>query len=180
VILAGLIKRDKTAVLIFDMHNEYGPDDTASDTGARVPGLKGKFPAKVRMVGLGRGATIRGMSPDYNLEIAEADIQPEDILMLSQELNLRETSSTTTGSPAVLFQDQWFHAFKHMRVHAYETDDEGKRVPAPDSVEAWANWAGVHPMAAEALHSKLRRLFNASIYCRNTRRKCPQPDDRKP
>ena len=162
VILAGLIKRDKTAVLIFDMHNEYGPDDTASDTGARVPGLKGKFPAKVRMVGLGRGATIRGKTPDYTLEIAEADITPEDILLLSGELNLRETSPTTLEALRVSFQEDWFHQFKHMRVHAYETDEEGKRVPAPDSVEAWAIGAGVHPGAAEALHSKLRRLFNAS------------------
>ena len=83
VILAGLIQRDKTSVLIFDMHNEYGPDDTASDTGLRVPGLKGKFPAKVRMVGLGRGATIRGKAPDYSLEIAEADITPDDVMMLA-------------------------------------------------------------------------------------------------
>jgi hypothetical protein len=48
-----------------------------------------------------------------------------------------------------------------MRVHAYIENEEGNRVPAPDSVEAWANRAGVHPGAAEALHSKLRRLFNA-------------------
>jgi len=161
VILAGLIKRDKTAVLIFDMHNEYGPDDTASDTGMRVPGLKGKFPAKVRMVGLGRGATIRGKHPDYNLEIAEADILPEDILMLSQELNLRETTPTTLEALRSSFQNNWFHEFKHLKVHAYVEDEDGKRVPAPDSVEAWAIRAGVHPGAAEALHSKLRRLFNA-------------------
>jgi uncharacterized protein len=118
VILAGLIKRDKTAVLIFDMHNEYGPDDTASDTGMRVPGLKGKFPAKVRMVGLGRGATIRGKTPDYTLEIAEADILPEDILLLSQELNLRETTPTTLEALRSSFQNNWFHEFKHMQVHA--------------------------------------------------------------
>ncbi len=161
VILAGLIKHDRTSVLIFDMHNEYGPDDTASDTGWRVPGLKGKFPTKVRMVGLGRGAKIRGKTPDYNLEIAEGDIMPEDILMLSQELNLRETSPTTLEALRSSFHQDWFHAFKHMRVHAYVEDDEGKRVPAPDSVEAWAIQAGVHPAAAEALHSKLRRLFNA-------------------
>ena len=162
VILAGLIQRDKTAVLIFDMHNEYGPDDTASDTGARVPGLKGKFPARVRMVGLGRGATIRGKTPDYTLEIAEAEVMSEDILMLSQELNLRETTPTTLEALRSSFQNDWFHAFKHMRVHAYVEDEDGKRVPAPDSVEAWALQAGVHPGAAEALHSKLRRLFNAS------------------
>jgi uncharacterized protein len=113
------------------------------------------------MVGLGRGATIRGKTPDYTLEIAEADILPEDILMLSQELNLRETTPTTLEALRSSFQNNWFHAFKHMRVHAYVEDEEGKRVPAPDSVEAWAIRAGVHPGAAEALHSKLRRLFNA-------------------
>ncbi len=120
VILAGLIKHDKTSALIFDMHNEYGPDDTASDTGLRVPGLKGKFSSKVRMVGLGRGATIRGATPDYTLEIAETDITPEDVLMLSQELNLRETTATTLEALRTTFQDGWFHAFKHMRVNAYD------------------------------------------------------------
>ena len=72
IILAGLINSDVAGVLIFDMHNEYGPDDTASDTNQRVPGLKSKFPTKVRMVGLGRGSDIRGMAPDFQLEIAEA------------------------------------------------------------------------------------------------------------
>jgi len=145
------------------MHNEYGPDDTASDTGVRVPGLRGKFPAKVRMVGLGRGASIRGMNPDYNLEIAESDIRPDDILMLSQELNLRETTPATLEALRSDFgHDRWFHAFKHMRVNAFETDEEsGKRVPAPDSVAAWAEEAGVHVGAAESLHSKLGRLFKA-------------------
>ncbi len=38
IILAGLIQANRTAVLIFDMHNEYGPDDTSSDTGGACPG----------------------------------------------------------------------------------------------------------------------------------------------
>ena len=162
VILSGLIQRDKTAVLIFDMHNEYGPDDTASDTGMRVPGLKNKFRSKVRMVGLGRGATIRGEQPDYTLEIAESDITLEDVMMLAQELNLRETTPTTLEALRVSFgHESWFHKFKHMRVNAYLYDEDGKRYPAPDSVVAWAEGAGVHSGSAEALHSKLRRLFNA-------------------
>jgi len=40
------------------------------------------------------------------------------------------------------------------------TTDDGKKVPAPRSVAAWANSHGVNVMAAEGLHSKLRRLFN--------------------
>ena len=41
-------------------------------------------------------------------------------------------------------------------------DEKGKmkRVPHPDSVAAWADSNGVNVMAAEALHDKLRRLFN--------------------
>jgi DNA helicase HerA-like ATPase len=45
-----------------------------------------------------------------------------------------------------------------------EVEDEKtgkvKKVPHPDSVAAWANSAGVNGMAAEALHDKLRRLFD--------------------
>jgi uncharacterized protein len=55
IVLAGLIHYNAASVLVFDMHNEYGPDDVASDTGKAVPGLKRKFPGRVRMVGLGRG-----------------------------------------------------------------------------------------------------------------------------
>ena len=46
-------------MLVYDMHNEYGYDDTASDTGMRVTGLKTKFASRVRVVGLGAGTTIR-------------------------------------------------------------------------------------------------------------------------
>src|SRR5512143_1296817 len=92
LVLAGLIHYNKASVLVFDMHNEYGYDDTASDTGLRVTGLKTKFGAKVRVVGLGGGAKIRNTAPDFNLEIAEKDITAADIELLSRELNLKETT----------------------------------------------------------------------------------------
>jgi len=161
IILAGLIQANRTAVLIFDMHNEYGPDDTSSDTGGRVPGLKGKFPARVRMVGLGAGATIRGQTPDFNLELAERDIQPQDIELLTRELNLKETTPTTLDALISSFgPDRWFAEFKAMRSGALIETEEGKRVPAPDSVAAWAYQAGVNVAAAEGLRSKMDRVFN--------------------
>jgi hypothetical protein len=39
-------------------------------------------------------------------------------------------------------------------------NEDGKKVPAPESVAFWANQAGVNPMAAEGLHSKMSRVFN--------------------
>ena len=161
IILAGLIQAKRTAVLIFDMHNEYGPDDTSSDTGQRVPGLKSKFPTKVRMVGLGAGASIRGQTPDFNLELAEKDILPQDVELLTRELNLKETTPTTLDALISSFgPERWFAEFKAMRSGAIIETDDGKRVPAPDSVAAWAFQTGVNVAAAEGLRSKLDRVFN--------------------
>ncbi|HWQ83534.1 MAG TPA: ATP-binding protein [Anaerolineales bacterium] len=160
IVLAGLIHYDRASVLVLDMHNEYGYDDTASDTGMRVIGLKSKFASKVRVVGLGKGALVRGEAPDFNLEIAELDIQPEDIELLTRELNLKETTPTTLDALVSNFgRQKWFSAFKQMRNGAVIEDDAGKKIPAADSVAAWANSAGINVMAAEGLYSKLGRVF---------------------
>ncbi len=161
IVLAGLIQYNAASVLVFDMHNEYGFDDTASDTGKRVIGLKTKFSSRVRVVGLGAGAKIRGQAPDFNLEIARKDIAPEDIEMLTRELNLKETTPTTLEALASSFgREGWFSAFKELKSGDMVEDENGKKIPAPNSVAAWANRTGVNVAAAEGLHSKLGRLFN--------------------
>lgn len=160
IVLAGLIHYNRASVLVFDMHNEYGLDDTASDTGLRVPGLRNKFPSRVRVVGLGQGALIRGQTPDFNLEFAMQDIQPEDIELLMQELNLKETTPTTLDALVNdLGRDRWFSDFRKMKVGSTLEDERGKKVPAPNSVAAWANLTGVNQMAVEGLHNKMGRVF---------------------
>jgi len=162
IVLAGLMHKDTASVLVFDMHNEYGFDDTASDTGLRVIGLKSKFHGKMCVVGLGGGAQIRDNTPDFNLEIAMSDIQPEDIELLTQELNLKETTPTSLEALISTFgAKDWFSAFRAMVNGAViEDPDSGKKVPAPNSVAFWARQIGINEMAAEGLHSKLGRLFN--------------------
>ncbi len=169
IILSGLIQYNAASVLVFDMHNEYGFDDTASDTNQRIKGLRDNFPGRVRVVGLGAGATIRGATPDFNLTLAEKDIQPEDIEMLTRELNLKETTPTTLDALAHSFgRENWFHAFKALVYGKTIEDDNGKRFPAPDSVAAWANEAGVNVAAVEGLHSKLTRVFNKPYILENS------------
>jgi len=161
LILAGLIHHNTASVLVFDMHNEYGFDDTASDTHTAVIGLKTKFSSRVRVVALGAGSLIRGLAPDLTLEIDERDIHPGDIEMLSRELNLKETTPTTLDALVSEFgPNGWFRAFREMKIGDVITNDEGKKVPAPGSVAAWANSAGVNVMAAEGLRSKMQRIFN--------------------
>ncbi|MEK6222214.1 MAG: ATP-binding protein [Chloroflexota bacterium] len=163
LILAGLIDYDAASILVLDMHNEYGLNSTDSDTGQEVIGLKTKFTAKVRIVGLGGGSQIRGNTPDFNLEIKAGDIQPADIEMLTRELNLKETTSTTLEALLTTYgRDNWYQAFRDMKAGAMIENDEGKKTPAPDSVAAWANPNVVNVMAAEGLHNKLRRVFNLS------------------
>ncbi len=161
LLLAGLIQHNRTAVLVLDMHNEYGFEDTASDTGQRVPGLRDKFPGRVRVVGLGAGAQIRNHIPDFNLEIAMSDIRPQDIELLTPELNLKETTPTTLEALVSTFGVQnWFAEFRKMELGTVIEVENGKKIPAPGSVAAWANSAGVNVMAAEGLHSKLGRVFH--------------------
>ena len=168
IVLAGLIKYNRASVLVFDMHDEYGFDSMASDTGERVIGLRTKFPSRLRVVGLGQGAQIRGQTPDFNLEIAMQDIQPADIELLTRELNLRETTPTTLDALAATFgKDHWYKEFMELRPGAVIEDDDGKRIPAPDSVEAWANRSGIHPEAAKGLHSKMGPLFRRSYIIEN-------------
>ena len=160
LVLAGLIHHNRASLLVFDMHNEYGYDDTASDTGKRVIGLKTRFASRLRVVGLGQGARIRGNPPDFNLEIARSDLRPQDIEMLTRELNLKETTPTTLDALWSEFGSQWFSQFGEMQVGTNTEDENGKKVPAPGSVAFWANRAGVNVSAAEGLHSKLGRLFH--------------------
>jgi len=56
--------------------------------------------------------------------------------------------------------ENWFREFRAMRNGAMIENEEGKRIPAEDSVAAWATRSGVHPLAAEGLHSKLSILFH--------------------
>jgi hypothetical protein len=147
-------------VLVFDMHNEYGYEDIASDTKLAVPGLRTKFGTRVRVVGLGAGAMIHGIQPDFHLEIAERDITPADVEMLTRELNLKETTPTTLDALWHSFGANWFHEFRKMTQGELVEDENGKKMPAPGSVEFWAREAGVNEMAAAGLRSKLQRVFN--------------------
>ena len=170
IILAGLIQHNAASVLVLDMHNEYGFDDTSSDTGKSVVGLRSKFPARVRVVGLGRDTKIRNHMPDFHLEINESDIQPEDIELLTRELNLKETTPTTLEALVQYFGPQnWFHEFRQMVVGSVIETDDGKKIPALDSVAHWARQAGVNDFAAEGLRSKLSRVFNRRYIIPNDR-----------
>jgi len=158
--LAGLMKTDVASALVFDMHNEYGFDDRDSDRGENVAGLKSLFGSKVQVASLGKGATVRGHSPDFTLELALSDFGAADILLLTETLDLNETAAAALSALERTWEKDWFSKFMKLRPGAVIEDESGKKVPAPDSVAWWANGHNVHPASAESLHRKLQPIYH--------------------
>jgi DNA helicase HerA-like ATPase len=91
LILAGLIRADICSNLIFDMHNEYG-EGAQAENKKFSKGLRALFSNKVLVWGL-KGARHTGSARvDGEIEIGLNQIEIEDILLLSDELNLNQTA----------------------------------------------------------------------------------------
>jgi DNA helicase HerA-like ATPase len=166
VVLAGLVKKTDVSLFVFDMHNEYGYTYSPPEGGKPVPGLKDKMGSKIQIVGLGRGkdAMYQGMTPDINLEIAMSDIHTGDIEILSHELNLRETTSTTLAALFARFGANWFREFMKLENMPKQKDEEGNSYYPEGSLEGWAESAGIHPEAAKGLHSRLSKRVKGLPY----------------
>lgn len=162
MVLAGLMCGNVAAALVFDMHNEYAFDDTDTDRQVRVHGLKSIFGQRVQVAALGKGATVGSHTPDFTLELALRDFRTADITLLSDALNLTDTAAVTLNALVQAFkEDTWFAEFMKLRPGAVETDPEtGKTTPASDSVAYWARRNNVHDSAAEALHRKLKLIYD--------------------
>mgnify|MGYP002713041578 CR=1 FL=1 len=161
MVLAGLMKENVAAALVFDMHNEYAFDDLDSDKDTTVRGLKSLFGQKVQVAALGAGAQVRGHTPDFTLEIALSDFTTSDMLLLSNALNLTDTAAVTLNALERAFGRGWFGAFMKLEPGAVDVDPEsGKTFPADNSVAAWARQNNIHEKAAEALHRKLQLIYD--------------------
>jgi len=91
LLLIGMVQKGTASNLIFDMHNEYGWEGTTEQGQRKVKGLKQLFPSKVAVFALDEeSARRRKVSTDYIVEIGYDDIEPEDIALLRDTLNLTE------------------------------------------------------------------------------------------
>jgi DNA helicase HerA-like ATPase len=162
MVLAGLMCENVAAALVFDMHNEYAFDDTDTDRQVRVRGLKSIFGQHVQVAALGKGATVGSHTPDFTLELALSDFRTADITLLAGALNLTDTAAVTLNALVRAFKEgSWFVKFMKLVPGAVETDPEtGKTTPAPNSVAFWARRNNVHDSAAEALHRKLKLIYD--------------------
>ena len=92
ILLSGIIQKDIATSLIFDMHSEYGWEGT-SEHSKKVKGLKQLLGSKLAVFTLDeQNARRRKVSADYIVEIGYDEIEPQDVEMLSQTLNLTQNA----------------------------------------------------------------------------------------
>ncbi len=136
LILFGLIRSKLASTLIFDMHDEYAEGDPKKP---EIPGLRTLFGSQdVKVFDLDDRAD--GNHP--RIQIGLNQIEPADIALLSDELDLTDTFDATSFALTRRFGREWLAAL---------LDDE---LDAP----ALAEEIGAHQGALEALIRKLRYL----------------------
>jgi len=90
MLLIGMLQKSTAVNLIFDMHSEYGWAGS-SEGGRTVKALKQLFPSKVAVFTLDEESSRRRrVSTDFVVRIGYDEIEPEDIGLLRQTLNLTE------------------------------------------------------------------------------------------
>jgi hypothetical protein len=94
LLLAGTIRKQVAVNLIFDMHSEYGWEAMREGKGINtVKGLRQLFPGQVEIYTLDPESTKRrGVRDARELYISYDQIDVEDLMLVSAELNLSEAS----------------------------------------------------------------------------------------
>ncbi len=109
MLLIGILQKSAAANLIFDMHSEYGWAGT-SEGGKSVKALKQLFPAKVAVFTLDEeNSRRRKVSTDFVVRIGYDEIEPEDISLLRQTLNLTDLAVEAVYQLRRRLGKSWLH-----------------------------------------------------------------------
>ncbi len=144
LLLVGILQGDGASSLIFDMHSEYGWSGQDTDQGRQVKGLKQLFPSLVSTFTLDpESSRRRGSSPDEVVRIGYGEIEPEDIELLKDNLNLSDVAASTAFNLQQRFRSNWIGEFM-----SRSGQDLGEL----------ADELGVNRSALGSLHNRLSRF----------------------
>ena len=109
LLLVGILQSGGASSLIFDMHSEYGWGSQDADHSRFIKGLKQLFPAQVSTFTLDEESSRkRGSSTDDVVHIGYGEIEPEDVEMLRETLNLSEVAASAAFNLQQKFgQQEW-------------------------------------------------------------------------
>ena len=146
LLLVGILQSGQASSLIFDMHNEYGHGGRDSDRSIMVKGLKQLFPSQVSTFTLDDDSSRRrGSTPDEVVRIGYSEIEPEDIELLRETLNLSDVAASSAFNLEQKFgPGKWMETFLDLEDRA--------------AVFELAAEIQVQPNALGSLYNRLTRL----------------------
>ncbi len=110
LLLIGMLQKGTAVNLVFDMHSEYGWE-SRSEEGRKVKALKQLFPSKVAVFTLDEeGSQRRKVSTDFVVRIGYDEIEPEDMVLLRQTLNLTEPAIEAVYQLSRRFGKNWLQS----------------------------------------------------------------------
>ena len=143
MLLAGLVKQGQAVSLVFDMESEYGWQGQDNDRRRQVKGLKQLFPSRVVTFTLDEASSRRrGVTPDGVVRIGYDEVEPSDIEILRESMQLSEVATAAAWNLKQRFGDGWLKEFL-----AHSGADLGDL----------AREIGVNQAALGALHNRLNR-----------------------
>ncbi|MCL2679168.1 MAG: ATP-binding protein [Dehalococcoidia bacterium] len=106
-LLVGMLQKGACVNLVFDMHSEYGWEGT-SEKGRKVKALKQLFPSKVAIFALDEdNARRRQVAADVFVKIGYDEMEPKDIALLKQTLNLTDLAVEASFTLRKRFGKDW-------------------------------------------------------------------------
>ena len=149
LLLVGILQGGGASSLVFDMHSEYGWSGQDADNTRQVKGLKQLFPAQVSTFTLdAESSRRRGAMPDEVVRIGYGEIEPEDVELLRDTLNLSEVAASAAYNLQRHFAGDWVSQF--LEVQGRDINELAKDL-------------NVNGAALAALHNRLSRLKRFSF-----------------
>ena len=123
MLLIGILQKSAAVNLVFDMHSEYGWT-SSNEKNIRVGALKKLFPSKVAIFTLDEdNVRMRDISPDFVVKIGFDEIEPEDIALLRQTLNLTDLAVESCYTLRKRFGRDWI-----IRTLDTDSSEEGSAI----------------------------------------------------
>ncbi len=113
LLLTGILQNGDASSLIFDMHSEYGWQGQDTDKGVNVKGLKQLFGAKVSTFTLDEEhSRRRGLSTDETVHLGFNHVEPEDVELLRESLNLSDVAASAAYNLREKYgEESWLKEF---------------------------------------------------------------------
>jgi hypothetical protein len=158
LLLIGMLQNASAVNLIFDMHNEYGWSGV-SESGHSVKGLKQLGFSNVALFTLDeQSAKRRKVSTDFVVKIGYDEIEPKDIEILHQTLNLTEASVQAVYQLTKEFGEKSWLGKTIALKPSKDTEDKDK-----DSLKDLLGRLNIHESTYQNLRRGLEKLIRLSF-----------------